>query len=85
VESAQCTLAQAGGSLDYRQMSRPGVLRGGKNNPTAFGVKGNAQFMLRVTDEGNGLPNMVFDIFRHPAAHRLNRRRESYAQVARPG
>jgi hypothetical protein len=29
-------------------------------NPTGFGVKGNAQFMLRVTDGGNGVPNMVF-------------------------
>ncbi|HUE81405.1 MAG TPA: peptidoglycan-binding domain-containing protein [Pyrinomonadaceae bacterium] len=29
-------------------------------NPTGFGVKGNAQFMIRVTDGGNGLPNMVF-------------------------
>jgi hypothetical protein len=29
-------------------------------NPTGFGVKGNAQFMLRVTDGGNGLPNIVF-------------------------
>ncbi len=29
-------------------------------NPTGFGVKGNAQFMVRVTDGGNGLPNMVF-------------------------
>ncbi len=29
-------------------------------DPTGFGVKGNAQFMLRVTDGGNGLPNMVF-------------------------
>lgn len=29
-------------------------------NPTGFGVKGNAQFMVRLTDGGNGLPNMVF-------------------------
>ena len=29
-------------------------------NPTGFGIKGNAQFMLRLTDGGNGLPNMVF-------------------------
>ncbi len=29
-------------------------------NPTGFGVKGNAQFMLRLTDGGNGMPNMVF-------------------------
>jgi peptidoglycan hydrolase-like protein with peptidoglycan-binding domain len=29
-------------------------------NPTGFGVKGNAQFTIRVTDGGNGLPNMVF-------------------------
>jgi hypothetical protein len=29
-------------------------------NPTGFGVKGNTQFMLRVTDGGNGSPNMVF-------------------------
>lgn len=28
-------------------------------NPTGFGVKGNAQFMVRVTDGGNGLPNVV--------------------------
>jgi hypothetical protein len=48
-------------------MSRPGVLRGAKKKPPAFGVKGDAQCTLRVTDGGNGLPNMVFDIFRHPA------------------
>jgi peptidoglycan hydrolase-like protein with peptidoglycan-binding domain len=29
-------------------------------NPTGFGAKGNAEFMLRVTDGGNGLPNIVF-------------------------
>lgn len=29
-------------------------------NPVGFGVKGNAQFMLRLTDGGRGLPNMVF-------------------------
>ena len=29
-------------------------------NPTGFGVKGNAQFMLRLTDGGNGMPNVVF-------------------------
>lgn len=29
-------------------------------NPTGFGVKGNAQFMVRLTDGGNGVPNMVF-------------------------
>jgi hypothetical protein len=29
-------------------------------NPTGFGVKGNAQFTLRLTDGGNGLPNIVF-------------------------
>jgi len=29
-------------------------------NPTGFGVKGDAQFTVRLTDGGNGLPNMVF-------------------------
>lgn len=29
-------------------------------DPTGFGVKGNAQFTVRVTDGGGGLPNMVF-------------------------
>jgi hypothetical protein len=29
-------------------------------DPTGFGVKGNAQFTIRLTDGGNGLPNMVF-------------------------
>lgn len=29
-------------------------------NPTGFGVKGNAQFTVRLTDGGNGTPNMVF-------------------------
>ncbi len=29
-------------------------------NPTGFGVKGNAQFTVRLTDGGNGMPNMVF-------------------------
>jgi len=29
-------------------------------DPVGFGVKGNAQFTLRLTDGGNGLPNMVF-------------------------
>jgi hypothetical protein len=29
-------------------------------NPTGFGVKGNAQFMVRVLDGGAGMPNVVF-------------------------
>jgi peptidoglycan hydrolase-like protein with peptidoglycan-binding domain len=29
-------------------------------NPTGFGVKGNAEFTLRVLDGGKGMPNMVF-------------------------
>lgn len=29
-------------------------------DPKGFGVKGNAQFTIRVTDGGNGVPNMVF-------------------------
>jgi hypothetical protein len=29
-------------------------------NPTGFGVKGNAQFMVRLVDGGNGAPNVVF-------------------------
>lgn len=29
-------------------------------NPTGFGVKGNAQFMVRVVDGGAGMPNVVF-------------------------
>lgn len=29
-------------------------------DPTGFGVKGNAQFTVRLTDGGNGLPNVVF-------------------------
>lgn len=29
-------------------------------DPTGFGVKGNAQFTVRLTDGGSGLPNVVF-------------------------
>ncbi len=29
-------------------------------DPKGFGVKGNAQFTLRLTEGGNGVPNMVF-------------------------
>lgn len=29
-------------------------------DPKGFGVKGNAQFMVRLTEGGNGVPNMTF-------------------------